>query len=139
PPRETLRELRLEGAVELDGDDLEDAVGQVDGQGAEPGADLEHYVLAGQLRKTADHAEDVLVDEEVLTQLALREGGHCSPKTAAAFASICRARSSRSSPRIAASADSVWTTCAGSFVVPRTGCGARYGQSVSTSRRSAGT
>ena len=32
----------------------------------------------------------------------------------------------------------VWTTLAGSFDVPRTGCGARYGLSVSTRIRSAG-
>ena len=38
-----------------------------------------------------------------------------------------------------ASAATVWTTCAGSFGRPRTGCGARYGLSVSTRIRSAGT
>ena len=33
----------------------------------------------------------------------------------------------------------MWITYAGSFVRPRTGCGARYGLSVSASSRSAGT
>ena len=42
----------------------------------------------------------------------------------------------RRAPRRAPRA--VWTTCAGSFSRPRTGCGARYGASVSTSRRSCG-
>src|SRR5204863_3258443 len=101
--------------------------------------DLEDDVLRRELGQTADHAQDVLVDEEVLAELALREDVHGSEKTAAAFASICRVNSLASSPRIAASAATVWTTCAGSFVVPRTGWGERYGQSVSTSRRSAGT
>ena len=44
-----------------------------------------------------------------------------------------------SSPRAAASAATVWTTFAGSFGRPRSGCGARYGLSVSARSRSAGT
>src|SRR5207247_7383483 len=91
----------------------------------------------GELRQATDHAEDVLVDEEVLPEAAT-SSPHGSSKAAVAFASICAASASNSSPRASASAATVWTTYAGSFVLPRTGCGARYGQSVSARISSAG-
>ena len=125
PSREPFQQLLLQGSVELHGNDIAHPVGEVDGQRTEAGADLEDDVLRRELGQTADHAQDVLVDEEVLAELALREDVHGSEKTAAAFASICRVNSLASSPRIAASAATVWTTCAGSFVVPRTGWGER--------------
>ena len=40
---------------------------------AEPGTDLEHDVLRLELGEPTDHAEDVLVDEEVLAELLLRD------------------------------------------------------------------
>ena len=134
-----LRQVRLERAVDLDGVDERDPLGEVAREDAEPGADLEHDVLGLELGETADDAEDVLVDEEVLAEVLLRADGHERPKAAVAFASICASSSVGSSSRAAASAASVWTTFAGSFGRPRTGCGARYGLSVSASRRSAGT
>ena len=49
-----------------------DALGEVLGQHAEPAADLEHDVVGAQLRRAADHVEQVRVDQEVLAQLAVR-------------------------------------------------------------------
>ena len=117
--------MRLERAVELDRVDVADAVGEVAGEDAEAGADLEHDVIGVELGEPADHAEDVLVGEEVLAQPLLRDDGHGSAKAAVAFASIRAASSSASSPRAAASAATVCTTFAGSFGLPRSGCGAR--------------
>ena len=54
--------------------DVRDAVGEVRRQNAEAGPDLEHDVVRIELREPADHAEDVLVDEEVLAELLLRGG-----------------------------------------------------------------
>src|SRR5207253_6198742 len=88
------------------------------------------------------HAEDVLVDEEVLAELAVRDdrkARHGRPKAAVAFESIHASSTRGSSPRTSASTVSVWTTFAGSFSRPRTGWGARYGLSVSARIRSAGT
>ena len=139
---EALAQLRLERSVELDSHDTRDAVGEERGEGSEPRADLENHVVAVELGEAADHAEDVLVDEEVLAEVAVRrdrEAAHGSENAAVAFASICSARAAASSPRASASAATVWTTKAGSFGRPRRGCGARYGLSVSARRRSAGT
>src|SRR5580765_4968547 len=91
----------------------------------EPGPDLEHDVVAVELGEAADHAEDVLVDQEVLAELFLRPDAHGRPNASVAFASICAPRASAYSPRASARAATVWTTYAGSFVFPRTGCGAR--------------
>src|SRR5262249_38100116 len=91
-----------------------------------------------EIGEALDHAEDVLVGEEVLAELLLRDDRH-RPKAALAFVSIRAASSSASTPRTSASVASVWTTYAGSFVRPRSACGARYGLSVSARRRSAGT
>src|SRR4029079_11841128 len=102
---------------------------------------LEHDVVAFELGEPADHAEDVLVDEEVLTERLPRCDGHDgeSANAALAFASICRSRASTAVPRTSARTASVWRTLAGSLRLPRTGCGARYGLSVSARMLSAGT
>ena len=105
--------------------DVADALREVAREHALPGADLEHDVVRPQLRQPVDHPEDVRVAQEVLAVLLLRPRAHGSEKHSAAFRSICRSSSAGSSPRACASAASVWTTFAGSFRFPRTGCGAR--------------
>ena len=117
--------MRRERAVELDRVNVPGAVGEARRQHAEAGTDLEHDVLWAELGETLDHAEDVLVGEEVLAELLLRADAHGRRKAAAALASMRAASSLASSPRASASAATVWTTCAGSFGRPRTGCGAR--------------
>src|SRR5688500_13404838 len=134
-----LPEMGGERAVELDGMDMARAVGEIAGQDAETGADLERDVPGVELGEPADHAEDVLVGEEVLAEPLLRNHRHGREKAAVAFASMRAASSAASSPRAAASAATVWTTWAGSFGLPRNGCGARYGLSVSARILSAGT
>src|SRR5262249_17860262 len=131
-------EARLERAVEFDGMDELDAIGEEAGEDPEPRADLEYDVAGSQIAQTAHDAEDVLVDEEVLAERLLGCAAHGRRSAAMAFASVPAARSSRVSPRASASVRSVCTTLAGSFRSPRTACGARYGLSVSTSIRSGG-
>src|SRR4051794_35776178 len=131
-------ELRLEGCVDLDRVHARDADGEEPRQHSEAGTDLEHDVAGIELREPLDHAEDVLVHEEVLAERLLRRDVH-SPKQVDALRSIWRSSSPGSSPRACASACSVCTTYAGSFRFPRTGCGARYGASVSARILSAGT
>ena len=63
---------RLERAVELDRVDVRDALGEVAREDAEARADLEHDVVGLEVGEAPDHAEDVLVDEEVLAELLLR-------------------------------------------------------------------
>src|SRR6266849_511474 len=134
-----LGELRREGGIQLDRVDPRNTICEIPRQDAEARPDLEHDVVFGELRQAADDPEDVLVDQEVLPQPLLRAHRQCSPKAAVAFASICTASASGLAPRASASTATVWTTYAGSFVLPRTGCGARYGQSVSARINSVGT
>src|SRR5262249_57086847 len=101
-------------------------------------ADLEHDVAAIEGGQSLDHAEDVFVDEEVLAELLPRRDVH-SPNAAVALASMRAASSAALSARTRASSATVWTTFAGSFRGPRTGCGARDGLSVSARGRAAGT
>ena len=115
------REVRRKRPVELDCVDVSGAVGEAAGEDAEAGPDLEHDVVAVELGQSLDHAEDVLVDEEVLAELLLRANAHGRRNAAAALASIRAASSAGSSPRTPASAATVWTTFAGSFGRPRTG------------------
>ena len=115
----------LERAVDLDRVDPADSLGEEAREHALPGTDLEHDVVGLELRQPADHLEDVRVAEEVLAVLLLRPRAHGSEKHSAALRSICRSSSAGSSPRACASEASVWTTFAGSFRFPRTGCGAR--------------
>ena len=112
------------------------------GEHAEPGADLEHDVVRVERREASDHVEDVPVDEEVLAERLLRRVTRVTasrPNARVALSSIAAPSVAGSSPRASASTASVCTTFAGSFRRPRTGCGARYGLSVSASRRSRGT
>ena len=126
PAGEPVGEVRLERAIELDSVDPRDPVGEIHGEHAEPRPDLEHDVIGVELGEPSDDAEDVLVDEEVLAELLLRQDVHDGrPKHSAALRSVCRSSAFTSSPRARASAASVCTTYAGSFRLPRTGCGAR--------------
>ena len=111
--------------------------------------DLEHDVVTRDVGEPLDDVEDVGVDEEVLAELA-RAGGLAArartgarsahhPNAAPAAPSIDRSSAAYSTRRSTASAIAVATTLAGLFGLPRTTCGERYGASVSTSRRSAGT
>ena len=109
--REGVLERGHERAVELDDMDVGRVGGQVLAQHAQAAADLEHDVGVGgvELRGTLDDPEDVRVDEEVLTEVALgahaelaqtaqaRLGGELSghhPKRVAALASTRRSSSS---------------------------------------------
>ena len=127
PAREPFREVRLESAVELDRMHQTNPLRKVVGQHSETRADLEHDVLRVEPGKPVDHAEDVLVDQEVLAEIAVRCDGelHGSEKATLAFAAIRAPSSSGSSPRVLASSATVSTTFAGSFGRPRRICGAR--------------
>ena len=107
---ESFGQSRLQRPVELDGVHLPYPIGEIRREDAETGSDLEDHVALAELRETRDHAEDVLVDEEVLTELLLRADAHGSPKATAAFASIRRPSSAGSSPRVSASTVIVCTT-----------------------------
>ena len=123
---ECFAQARLERAVELDCVHMRCTVGEVGREHPEARPDLQHDVLGAELGKPADHAEQVLVDQEVLAELLLRGGSaHASPNAALALASSRAASSVASSPRASASAATVWTTFAGSFGRPRLGCGER--------------
>ena len=82
---------------------------QVLAEDAQAAADLEHDVIAAEVRRALDDAEDVRVDEEVLTEVALgahaelaqaaqaRLGGELAghhPNSVAALASTRRSSSS---------------------------------------------
>src|SRR5205823_8527774 len=109
-------EMRLQRAIDLDRMDEGHAVGQVAREDAQARPHLEHHVGRREPREPPDHVQKVVVDEEVLPQALLRPDAiHGSAKTAVALASISAASSSTSSPRAAASAATVWTTCAGPF------------------------
>ena len=132
-------QLRLERAIELDRVDEPCSLGEAAREDAETRADLEHDVRRAEIAESLDHAEDVLVDEEVLAQRLLGRDGHANPNAAAAFAWVWAATASTVASRASARTRTVCTTFAGSFRVPRIGCGARYGLSVSTRILSAGT
>src|SRR5262249_55212814 len=114
-------------------------------QGPAPAADFEHDVRVDEFRLAHDHVEQVGIGEEVLSEPARRtrrrpeSPGHDQPKTLAALASPMRSSSPYGPPRTRASRSAVITTFAGWFGFPRTGCGARKGESVSTRSRSSGT
>ena len=120
------RQVRLERAVDLDGVDERDALGEVAGEDAEARADLEHDVAGLELGEPADHAEDVLVDEEVLAELLLAGGRSQQPEGGGGVRldlrlELGRVLAARRRERRRACA----STFAGSFGRPRTGCGAR--------------
>ena len=66
------RQRRLEAAVDLDHVQVRDARSEVLGQDAEPAAHLEHHVAGIECGEPPDHVEDVVVDQEVLAELAVR-------------------------------------------------------------------
>ena len=110
-------EVRGEPLVQLDRVHVGDTLGEEPGQHAEPRADLEHDIGLIQAGEPFDHAQDVLVDQEVLPQRLLR--GHLHrPKTASAFATIWLRISS---PCSSARKSYVCATKAGSLRLPRTG------------------
>ena len=87
--------------------DERDARRQVPREHPEPGADLEHDVVGFERGEAPDHAEDVLVDEEVLAELPARRDAdafvsHVRRKAAVAFASIACSSTAASSPRASA-------------------------------------
>src|SRR5215210_5781157 len=99
-------EVRLEGAVDLNGVNMQDTLGEELREDAEPGADFEDDVARHELGQPLDHPQDVVVDEEVLPERLLGRDAH-TPKAAVAFVSISAARSAASSPRAAARAPTV--------------------------------
>ena len=117
-------ERRLEAPVDLDGVHVRAVGGQARGERAHARADLERHVVGAQLGEPLDHAEQVVVHEEVLpearvgteTELGqprerdLARDVHGKAKTRAALASTCAARSGAPTPRMAATAPSVSST-----------------------------
>src|SRR5205085_7150360 len=69
---ERVHERRPERAIHLDDVQVRDARGEVLRQDPQSSADLEHDVRGVELRRAADHVQDVVVDQEVLTELAVR-------------------------------------------------------------------
>ena len=95
-----------------------------------PGPDLQHDVISTDVCEAADHADDVVVDQEVLAELLLGDGRSLTRgRTRRPRAVVLR--SSNSTPRSPASAATVWTRFAGSFGLPRRGWGESVGLSVS--------
>ena len=70
--RERLGEDGLQAPVGFDDVEVVDAGREIGAQDPEAAADLEHDIVRGELREAADHAEQVVVDEEVLPELAVR-------------------------------------------------------------------
>ena len=105
--RERLGERRLERAVDLDHVEVRHARREVLAQHAQPPADLEHDVGRLELGGATDHSEDVVVDQEVLAELAVgadleaaqaAQAGLAGlaahhPRTRAAFSSTVRSSS----------------------------------------------
>ncbi len=60
------------GLVQLNGDDAARALGQLDGERADAGADLEHLVAGGELQRVDDAQQRVAVDQEVLAKSVLQ-------------------------------------------------------------------
>ena len=82
-------ELGGEPAVELDGVNVRDVLGEKAREVPSPGPDFEHDVGWLERGEPTDDGEDVVVDEEVLTEASSRGATPHSPKTTSAFASIC--------------------------------------------------
>jgi len=62
-----------------------DALGEVAREDPKPGTDLQDDIVRPELSETPDDAENVLVDEEVLTERLLGNDGHDRPNAIAAF------------------------------------------------------
>jgi hypothetical protein len=69
---ERLTQRRLEPGVDLDDVNVPRAPGKVLGEHSQAASDLQHHVIAVERCGTLDHAEDVRVDEKVLTEVAVR-------------------------------------------------------------------
>ncbi len=117
----------LEPAVDLDRVDVGHLRREVGGQHPEPGADLEHDVLRPQVGQAVDDPQDVVVEQEVLAevavglqpqlaepgegQLARRPVAHRPNANArAALATTCSPSAPASSPRRPATKRSVSST-----------------------------
>src|SRR5204862_1184896 len=143
----------LEPRIDLDDVDMRGVLREVLGEHAEAAPDLEHHVVGTELGRAPYHPEQVRVDQEVLAQVAARadaEGLQAAqarlrrelahqPNRRAAFASTACSSSAYAMPRRSAMKRAVCTTKAVWLRCLRTGCGVRYGASVSTRRRSSGT
>ena len=93
-------QIRLEPPVELDRVHVRDALREEARQHTEAGADLQHDVVGREPGEPSDHAQDVLVDEEVLPQgLARRDVTAHRPNTRVAFSSILRSSAVASTSR----------------------------------------
>ena len=79
---EALRCVRNDPSV------MAQSLGQVTREHAEPWADLEHDIVLAELGEPLDHAQDVVVDQEVLPERLARPDAH-NEKTRSAFATIC--------------------------------------------------
>src|SRR6266545_854953 len=116
----------LQCQVDLDRMDARDSLGEVRGQHAEPGTDLEHDVVGAQLRETPDYAQNVGIDQKMLAELFVgSDPPQRGENAASALRSIWAPSSSGSSLRASARAATVYTTFAGSLGLPRRGWGAR--------------
>src|SRR5579884_1360155 len=93
-------------------------------------------ILAKRREKVADQRNVIRDGTVQFGELGHRES---HPKSCSAFLETAAARTPGSCPRVSATRSAIITTCAGSLRRPLTGCGARTGESVSTSRRSRGT
>src|SRR3954454_23501577 len=101
---ERVAQRGLQTAVDLHHMDMRHPLGEVLAQHAQAAADLEHDVVGPELGEPPDDVEDVRVDEEVLTELAVRadaELPHAAkgrlahqPKSLAALASTAASSSS---------------------------------------------
>ena len=138
---EHLGERRLEAAIDLDRVDARHLRRQVLGQRPDPRAHLEHDVVGPELREPVDHQQQVVVEQEVLAELAVRAQavlgeaaqralprlGHQagSANAASALSTIARPSASGSSPRSSATKRRVSSTIAGRHGLPWFGTGAR--------------
>ena len=136
---EHLGQRRLELAIDLDRRHVRDLRRQVLGQRSDAGADLEHDVLRPQVGEPIDHLEQVVVEQEVLPELAVRPQAVLrepaerplpqllhqtgSANAASALSTTARASSSGSTPRSPAMKRSVSSTIAGRHGRPRCGTG----------------
>src|SRR5439155_25269094 len=122
-----------ERTVDLDDMNVRDPGREVFGQHPQPAADLEDHIGRIELRRAPDHAEDVVVDQEVLAELAVRAYPELAqpaqaglarpgapprplahhPKTRAAFRSTIASSSAYDVPRSSATYSAVCTTLAG--------------------------
>src|SRR3954471_21875958 len=104
PAAQRVAQTGLERAVELHRVHVGDAFGQVRREDTVARPDLEHEVGWIELCETTDHAEQVLIDEEVLAERLLRHrAAHGRANAARALASSWAASSAAPTPRPSAS------------------------------------